>query len=59
MHCSDCEAEYEVYTCEQCHKVTCMACYRRYDYKLSSKLCWLCQNESDKKWLQQLLTKGR
>jgi hypothetical protein len=51
MNCENCGDD--GFTCEQCGRVQCMGCFRRYSWQATSRLCWQCQNEADKEWLAQ------
>ena len=44
----------EVFTCEQCGRVQCMACFRRYSWQATSRLCWQCQSEADNETLRAI-----
>lgn len=48
MKCETCDNDGQA--CEQCGRVQCMSCYRRYSWQATSRLCSTCQYEADKEW---------
>lgn len=52
MICEDCGND--GFTCEQCGRVQCMSCFRRYAWQASSRLCWQCQNDADKEAMAEI-----
>jgi hypothetical protein len=49
-----CECGNEGQVCEQCDRVFCMKCYLHYSWQATSRLCWQCQNEADKEWMNEV-----
>lgn len=54
--CPDCGAP-TVGTCEACNGPICMECYRHYEWKMASDICWKCKNKEDLAWLDNILSK--
>lgn len=56
--CATCNQETDVLVCEECTELFCMGCYCRYEWVAISRLCWKCQSDADKEWLNNI-TKPR
>lgn len=55
----NCACGREGQTCEQCGRIFCMPCFRRYSWQATSRLCWQCQNEADKEAFEQIVSGKR
>ena len=57
--CATCEQNTDTLTCEECGASFCMDCFRRYEWKDTSRLCWECQNKADKEWADKIVNARR
>ncbi len=56
--CATCETNTDTLVCEECGALFCMDCYRRYEWRETSRLCWECQNEADQEWADTIMSAG-
>jgi predicted amidophosphoribosyltransferase len=58
--CSTCNADIADFHCQECGTPECMRCRARYEVVNNPPaLCWMCQAEADREWMQGDLSKPR